>query len=121
MLEHERIREEPCGCRYDVVTKLYVSRCSWPHTRLFPLGRVVATPGAIDALDRAGGRLSTYLERHASGDPGLLSAHDQIANVRAVQDGGRVMSAYTIPGGTTLWVITEADRSLTTLLLPEEY
>lgn len=92
-----------------------------PATRpapTFPLGRVLATPGAIEALIAArcdGGEL---LDRHARGDWGDLDAHDHAANDRAVAEGHRVLSAYTLRTGATLWIVTEHDRSCTTLLLP---
>jgi hypothetical protein len=87
----------------------------------FALGRILATPGALRALSASGATALHYLERHAHLDPGLLDAHDQIANAQAVDRGERILSAYALSDGTRLWVITEADRSATTLLLPEEY
>ncbi len=54
-------------------------------------------------------------------DPGLLGAEDQLQNLRAVREGTRVFSAYELRDGTRIWIITEADRSMTTILLPEEY
>ena len=95
-----------------------------PATRsapTLPLGRVLATPGAIETLIAArcdGGEL---LDRHAHGDWGDLDAHDRAANDRAVTEGQRVLSAYTLRTGATLWIVTEHDRSCTTLLLPSEY
>ena len=81
------------------------------------LGQIVSTPGAL-AL---GVDLLLYLRRHASGDWGELDAHDRAANERALKDSSRVFSAYEVPTGDRLWIITEADRSVTTFLLPEEY
>jgi hypothetical protein len=82
----------------------------------FNLGAVVATPGAIDLdVDLAG-----LLARHASGDWGDLRAFDRRENNRAIKTGERLFSAYETPAGR-LWVITEADRSSTCILLPEEY
>jgi hypothetical protein len=89
--------------------------------QLFPLGRLVATPGVLEALERVGETPTKYLVRHMTLDPGELDAHDQLANRRAMQEGGRILSAYLLDDGTRIWIITEADRSLTTLLLPEEY
>ena len=88
---------------------------------VLPLGRVLATPGAIEALRDArcdGGEL---LDRHAGADWGELDAHDRAANDAALVNGGRVLSAYTLRTGATLWIITEHDRACTTLLLPSEY
>lgn len=86
-----------------------------------PLGRVMATPDAVEALIAArcdGGEL---LDRHARGDWGDLEAHDRAANDRAVTEGQRVLSAYTLRTGVTQWIATEHDRSCTTLLLPSDY
>jgi len=89
-------------------------------TPLFPLGALVATPGALDLLDRAGINATTYLERHAHGDFGTLSPTDVEENRFAISRRLRIFSAYNI-GKERLWIITEADRSATTLLLPVEY
>ncbi len=87
---------------------------------LFPLGRVVATPGALELLEEAGEKPLRYLARHASGDWGDLDAHDRRENEWSLKHGWRVLSSYPV-GEKTVWVITEADRSVTTILLPEEY
>jgi len=87
----------------------------------FPPGRVVATPGALELLSRYGKTQSEYLERHLSGDWGNLDAHDYRENERALRGGARLFSAYAVSPLNTLWIITEADRSSTCLLLPEEY
>lgn len=90
-------------------------------TARFPLGSTVATPGALQAFDAARENLFAYLMRHAVGDWGDVDAEDRAENERAVRDGTRILSAYTLRDGTRLWCITEADRSCTTLLLPSEY
>lgn len=87
----------------------------------FPLGRILVTPGALRALDEAGQSLLTFLARHAAGDWGDLDAHDCAANEYAVTSGERILSAYRLASGTRVWIITEADRSATTALLPDEY
>jgi hypothetical protein len=87
----------------------------------FPLGQVVATPGALQALKEAGQCFEAFLFRHACGDWGELCDADLQENARALRQGGRLMSTYTLKTGQTLWIITEADRSVTTLLLPLEY
>ena len=87
----------------------------------FPLGQVVATPGALAALEEAGDRPADLLKRHLAGDWGEVDEHDRQENERSLADGCRLLSAYTLSTGTRLWIITEADRSSTTLLLPEEY
>ena len=88
---------------------------------LFPLGRTVATPGALGALALAGVLPQALLDRHARGDWGELDEEDRRANGQALSTGARLLSAYALPDGVQIWVITEADRSATTLLLPEEY
>lgn len=88
---------------------------------LFPLGQVVATPGALSALHRSAQTPSDFLRRHVAGDWGEISDHDQKANQEAIREGSRILSSYTTAAGEDIWIITEADRSLTTLLLPSEY
>ena len=89
-------------------------------TEPFPLGRILATPGALGALREAGEDPLRFLSRHASGDWGELDAHDRRENERSLRHGWRLLSSYPVGEGR-VWVITEADRSVTTLLLPEEY
>jgi hypothetical protein len=84
------------------------------------LGRVVATPRALNLLEKSGGRPFDLLARHATGDWGDLCAFDRRQNEIALSDGYRVFSSYDVPAGR-VWIITEADRSITTILLPEEY
>ena len=88
---------------------------------LFPLGRIVATPGALETLRNAGQDIRELLTRHASGDWGTLSEDDRNENDFAVPRALRLLSAYPLTTGEKLWIITEADRSATTLLLPAEY
>jgi hypothetical protein len=88
---------------------------------LFPLGMVVATPGALVALVRAHQEIIELLARHQHGDWGVVNAADSGGNDAAVRDGSRILSVYRLPDATTLWIMTEADRSSTCLLLPEEY
>jgi hypothetical protein len=89
--------------------------------RLFALGRLVATPSALAAMEKNGKGCTEYLERHVHGEWGDLCDEDKRANDEAVADGLRILSAYRLPDGERLWVITEADRSVTTILLPAEY
>jgi hypothetical protein len=84
------------------------------------LGRVVATPGALRLLEVAGGHPFELLVRHAAGDWGDLCAFDRRQNEVALRYGYRVLSSYPV-GRECVWIITEADRSVTTILLPEEY
>jgi hypothetical protein len=88
---------------------------------LVPLGQIVATPGALAALERANQTPAEFLCRHLSGDWGALDAHDVAENEYSLAHGFRLLSSYRTTAGETLWIITEADRSATTLLLPEEY
>ena len=87
----------------------------------FPLGQIVATPGAIDALIRANQDVQDFLNRHREGDWGDLQNEDRAENEFSLEHGFRILSSYTTAAGEKLWVITEADRSATTLLLAEEY
>jgi hypothetical protein len=89
---------------------------------LFSLGKIVSTPGALDALARANQQPHDFLNRHAAGDWGSeLSEEDKAENEYSLQHGFRILSSYRTTANEKLWVITEADRSVTTLLLPEEY
>lgn len=88
---------------------------------LFRLGRKVATPGALEALLEAQMSPLDLLQRHARGDWGEMTEDDLRANRLALHNGERLFSAYNLPTGVRLWVITEWDRSSTCLLLPSEY
>jgi hypothetical protein len=89
---------------------------------LFTLGQVVATPGALAVIGVSGDDLSIYLARHQSGDWGDVDAHDWKGNQLSLEQRFRLMSVYTLNiTGAKIWVITEADRSSTCVLLPEEY
>lgn len=98
-----------------------MNRPSNKQPPLFPLGQVVATPGALEALGEAGQTPWALLQRHQAGDWGEVPPEDQQENEFSVQHGLRLLSAYTLTTGVKLWLITEADRSYTTLLRPEEY
>ena len=105
----------------------------------FPLGRLLVTPGALEALavaeahrghgarrggaeaDVTGSVLAQLIARHASGDWGTVDAEDWAANDRAVREGTRLLSAYVLDTGERVWIITEADRSATSIILPSEY
>ena len=88
---------------------------------LFSLGQVVATPGALEAFEATGERLTSYVAKHQCGEWGLLDRHDLRANEKALKQGARLLSAYHLKDDTKIWIITEADRSSTCVLLPEEY
>ena len=87
----------------------------------FPLGRIVATPGALRVLEQANQSPFEFLERHQTGDWGDLCEDDKSENEFSVQNGFRILSAYRTRNDVKIWVITEADRSVTTFLLPHEY
>ncbi len=88
---------------------------------LFPLGQVVATPGALAALETAGQAPHEFLVRHVCGEWGDLVEEDVRENERALEQGHRLFSAYNTNDGARIWVITEWDRSVTTILTPLEY
>ena len=92
-----------------------------PNLQPFPLGRVVATPGALAAMERSGDAPAEFVRRHERGDWGLVGPDDWARNDAALKDGLRVVSSYRLKDGTAVWCITEADRSATCILLPEEY
>ena len=92
-----------------------------PENPLFPLGKLVATPEAIELLRQHELSPFDYVTRHWQGDWGDLEAEDVEANKAALQYGTRLFSSHRIGDGDKLWIITEADRSSTTLLLPSEY
>ena len=87
----------------------------------FELGTVVGTPAAVRCLRQCGVDPDTLLARHQSGDWGELTLEDRNENERSVISGLRILSSYPMANGESIWIITEADRSATTFLLPEEY
>ena len=87
----------------------------------FPLGHVVATPGALSALEKAEQLPAEFLDRHVNGDWGDVTDADKQENEVSIEQGFRILSAYTTSAGDRIWVLTEADRSATMILLPEEY
>jgi hypothetical protein len=95
---------------------------SYTNGPRFPIGRSVITPAAQAALDAAGIEGVLLLARHIQGDWGDLSVEDLAANELALLTGKRLLSSYDLPDGqSNVWIITEADRSATTILLPKEY
>lgn len=87
----------------------------------FSLGHIVATPGALAELNRSGDNPARYLARHQSGDWGDVPPEDAAENELSLRQGFRILSSYRLRTGTKIWILTEADRSATTILLPEEY
>jgi hypothetical protein len=87
----------------------------------FSPGQVVATPAALEAFRTSGESPLTYLQRHLAGDWGELDDNDVRENELSLHHGWRILSCYRLSTGVKFWVITEADRSVTTFLLPGEY
>lgn len=92
----------------------------------FNLGQIVATPGALEALESAGQSPAEFLSRHVQGDWGEVDDEDKQANDDSLKTGDRLLSAYHLADDTTIWIITEAAdengrRSCSTLLMPSEY
>ena len=89
---------------------------------LFALGRIVATPGALEVLEETGADASDMLRRHAAGDWGEVPPEDARENRYSVEHGFRILSSYSVGDeGERLWIITEADHSSTCILRPDEY
>ena len=85
----------------------------------FPLGRLVATPNALEHIPNPD--IMTALLRHLTGDWGDVDEHDREENELSLKEGFRLLSVYRSAAGVKFWIITEADRSATTVLLPEDY
>ena len=94
---------------------------SLPTIPLFPAGQMVATPGALALLEQANKSPLEILSRHFRGDWGDLCQEDKMENELSLKNGFRLLSSYRVSETDTVWVITEADRSATTILLPSEY
>src|SRR5258706_15598205 len=94
---------------------------SLPTIPLFPAGQIVATPGALALLEQANQSPLEFPPRHLRGDWGDLCQDDKTENELSLKYGFRLMSSYQVTDTERLWIITEADRSVTTLLLPAEY
>ena len=92
---------------------------SAPACLTFPLGQLVATPNALEHITQDD--IMAALQRHVAGDWGDVCAEDKQSNDRAVVEGTRILSAYRAANGTKFWIISEHDRSVTTVLLPEDY
>ena len=90
-------------------------------TPVFKGGVLRATPGVLKAFQDSGEWLIPYLYRHMAGDWGEVDPEDWKLNNASVEDGSRILSAYRLGNGEKIWIITEADRASTTILLPEEY
>jgi hypothetical protein len=107
--------------RWDAEHHGWVSSIIKPFQAQFPLGQLVVTRGAMEALAEAGQSPMAFVQRHQSGDWGEVPEEDQRENDFSVTHGFRILSAYRTSRDVSIWVITEADRSATTILLPSEY
>jgi len=92
----------------------------------FPIGQLVATPGAIEAMEESGQEAGFFVDQHVTGNWGIVDAGDWQLNDQALVDGSRLLSAYMTLKGKKIWIITEAQdndgkRAATTILLPEDY
>jgi len=85
------------------------------------MGRVVATPAAIEAFERAGQSPDEFLHRHQGGDWGDVDEGDRQVNEIAIEEGNRILSAYQLKTGDLIWIVTEADCRSTCVLLPSDY
>jgi len=109
------------------VLACYLEKLTMPHSCTdstgprFPLGRLAITLAAQAALDAIDISRVLLLARHLHGDWGEINEHDRLQNELAVLLGLRVLSSYALPDGKKVWIITEADRSATTILLPHDY
>lgn len=93
---------------------------------LFKPGRILASPGCLEELEKAGQSLWEFMARHLSGDWGIVDAEDAEANNESLKDGSRLLSAYLLKSGVKIWIITEAEddhgnREASTGILPSEY
>jgi hypothetical protein len=116
------------GCMTEQYKEIQMVKLNHPTKPVrFSLGQVVATPAALDLLNECHQTAIPYLRRHASGDWGDLCDEDKRLNDEAIaHEGdpermGRVLSFYTLPNGKKIWIISEADRSSTCVLLPSDY
>lgn len=121
-------RSKPVPEAGQQIAPLSVKQRSAPTAPLFSLGQIVATPGALRLLAKFNVSPVDLLCRHISGDWGDLGLTDKHTNSLALVNGDRLLSSYAVdgskrddPSGARIWAITEWDRSVTTLLLPEDY
>ena len=92
----------------------------------FAIGKTLATPGALEALEESGQSPAFFLDRHVQGDWGEVCDDDKMLNDQSLIDGSRLLSAYITLKGVKIWIITEAaddqgNRAATTIILPQEY
>lgn len=100
---------------------IHMPKSQAPQDMKFSPGRIVATPGALAALEENNCSPLTLLARHSRGDWGDVPPEDAQLNDMALQSDGRLLSSYVIGPDTRIWIISEWDRSVTTVLMPQEY
>jgi hypothetical protein len=118
---YARLFAAPLRSKTQIQTKEFIQMQKTERSPLFDLGQLVATPGALAALEKSGQSLMEFLSRHVTGDWGEIPEEDRKENQFSLEKGFRLMSSYKTSAQDTLWVITEGSRSHTTLLLPSEY
>jgi hypothetical protein len=122
------VRAAPLIERISAARELHLSAQKGSHamhtqnsSRSFRLGQIFITPGALEVLESSEQQPNEFLKRHARCDWGLVDEDDQRENDLSLERGFRILSAYKTSEGERIWIITEGDRSATTILLPSEY
>jgi hypothetical protein len=118
---HARLLAAPVGNKTQTHNKESSEMQKTERKPLFDLGQLVATPGALAALEKSGQSPMDFLSRHVTGDWGDIPEEDRKENQFSLEKGFRLMSSYKTTAQDVVWVITESSRSHTTLLLPDEY
>jgi hypothetical protein len=118
---YARLTAAPLGKQSQIHKKEISEMQKTERKPLFDLGQLVATPGALAALEKTGQNAMEFLSRHVRGDWGDIPEEDKKENQFSLEKGFRLMSSYRTTAGDVVWVITEANRSHTTLVLPNEY
>jgi hypothetical protein len=118
---HARLSAAPPGSNTQIHIKELSPMQKTERKPLFDLGQLVATPGALAALEKSGQSPMEFFSRHVTGDWGELSEDDRKENQLSLEKGFRLLSSYKTNAADRVWVITEANRSHTTILLPQEY
>jgi len=118
---HARLLAAPLKSKRKVYKKESSEMRKTERKPLFDLGQLVATPGALAALEKSGQSPMEFLSRHVTGDWGEIPEENCRENQFSLEKGFRLMSSYRTTANDVVWVITESSRSHTTLLLPQEY
>jgi hypothetical protein len=121
MVSHARLTAAPVRSKTQIHKKESSEMQQTERKPLFDLGQLVATPGALAALEKSGQSPMDFLSRHVTGDWGEIPDEDRKENQFSLEKGFRLLSSYRTTANDVVWVITEGSRSHTTLLLPHEY